>query len=52
MIEYVNESSTAANIKVVGIGGAGNNALNRMIAASISGVEFIALNTDSQQLKR
>ncbi|MCX5777305.1 MAG: cell division protein FtsZ [Candidatus Firestonebacteria bacterium] len=52
MIEFANDPSFAANIKVVGIGGAGNNALNRMIAASISGVEFIALNTDSQQLKR
>ena len=52
MIEFANDPSFAANIKVVGIGGAGNNALNRMIAASISGVEFIALNTDAQQLKR
>ena len=52
MIEFANDPSFAANIKVVGVGGAGNNALNRMIAAAISGVEFIALNTDAQQLKR
>ena len=52
MIEFVNEPSFSANIKVVGIGGAGNNALNRMIKAQISNVEFIAVNTDMQQLKR
>ncbi len=52
MIEFANEPSFSANIKVVGIGGAGNNALNRMIRAQISNVEFIAVNTDMQQLKR
>ena len=52
MIEFANEPSFAANIKVVGVGGAGNNALNRMIRAQISNVEFIAVNTDMQQLKR
>ncbi len=40
----------AANIKVVGIGGGGNAALNRMIEANIKGVEFIAVNTDAQAL--
>ncbi len=39
-----------ANIKVVGIGGGGNAALNRMMAAKIKGVEFIAVNTDAQAL--
>ncbi len=39
-----------ANIKVVGIGGGGNAALNRMIEANIKGVEFIAVNTDAQAL--
>ncbi|MDA1168883.1 MAG: cell division protein FtsZ [bacterium] len=39
-----------ANIKVVGIGGGGNAALNRMIQANIKGVEFIAVNTDAQAL--
>ena len=39
-----------ANIKVVGVGGGGNNAVNRMIEAELKGVEFIALNTDVQAL--
>lgn len=39
-----------AKIKVVGIGGAGSNALNRMIECGLSGVEFIAMNTDAQAL--
>lgn len=41
---------TFARIKVVGIGGSGGNALNRMIEARIHGVEFIAINTDAQAL--
>jgi len=40
-----------ANMKVVGIGGAGGNAVNRMIGAGLSGVDFIAINTDAQDLK-
>ncbi len=39
-----------AQIKVLGIGGGGSNAINRMIEASIQGVEFIAINTDAQAL--
>ncbi len=39
-----------ANIKVIGIGGGGNNAINRMIEAGLKGVEFIAVNTDRQAL--
>jgi len=39
-----------ANIKVIGIGGAGNNAINRMVEAGLKGVEFIAVNTDAQAL--
>lgn len=39
-----------ANIKVIGIGGGGNNAINRMIEAGLKGVEFIAVNTDAQAL--
>jgi len=42
--------SPIAKIKVIGIGGSGNNALNRMIKAQVSGVEFIAINTDAQAL--
>ena len=39
-----------ANIKVIGVGGGGNNAVNRMIDAGVSGVEFIAVNCDKQCL--
>ncbi|MFB0565684.1 MAG: cell division protein FtsZ [Candidatus Aminicenantaceae bacterium] len=45
------EERAGANIKVVGIGGGGGNAINRMIEIGIEGVEFIALNTDLQALK-
>lgn len=41
-----------ATIKVIGVGGAGNNAVNRMVEAGIKGVEFIAVNTDKQQLQK
>ena len=41
-----------AKIKVIGIGGAGGNAINNMIAAKLKGVEFVAANTDSQDLDR
>jgi cell division protein FtsZ len=41
-----------AKIKVIGIGGAGGNAINNMIAAKLKGVDFIAANTDSQDLER
>ena len=40
------------NIKVVGVGGGGTNAVNRMIASGVVGVEFIAINTDTQSLKK
>ena len=40
----------AATIKVIGVGGAGNNAVNRMVDAGIKGVDFIAVNTDRQAL--
>ena len=46
-----NEAESAAKIIVVGVGGAGNNAVNRMIDENIGGVEFIGVNTDSQALK-
>jgi len=41
---------TFAKIKVIGVGGAGNNAVTRMVAAKIHGVDFIAVNADAQQL--
>jgi cell division protein FtsZ len=40
-----------ANMKVVGVGGAGGNAINRMIDAGLGGVDFVTLNTDAQDLK-
>ena len=43
---------TGASIKVVGVGGGGSNAVNRMIAAGLDGVEFIVANTDVQALKQ
>ncbi|MEG4984204.1 cell division protein FtsZ [Microcoleus sp. BR0-C5] len=42
--------SSAAKIKVIGVGGGGGNAVNRMIASEVSGVEFWCVNTDSQAL--
>jgi cell division protein FtsZ len=45
------EGANQANIKVVGVGGGGGNAVNRMIAAGLSSVDFWALNTDAQVLK-
>ncbi len=50
--EFEDEQSNPAKLKVVGVGGAGGNAVNRMIDAELSGVEFIALNTDCQVLER
>ncbi len=44
------EETSEANIKVIGIGGGGGNAINRMIEAGVMGVEFIAINTDQQAL--
>ena len=46
-----NEADSAAKIIVVGVGGAGNNAVNRMIDENISGVEFIGINTDGQPFR-
>ena len=42
--------NNAANIKVIGVGGGGVNAVDRMIQDGLAGVEFIAVNTDGQQL--
>ena len=43
---------SGVNIKVVGVGGGGNNALNRMVNTGVRGVEFIAINTDTQALMK
>ena len=50
-IQYHDESQPNPRIKVIGVGGGGNNAVNRMIAAHVEGVEFIAANTDAQALE-
>jgi cell division protein FtsZ len=50
-IHYHDEIPHGAKIKVIGVGGGGNNAVNRMIAANVEGVEFIAANTDVQALQ-
>lgn len=50
MFEFDEVQSQFARIKVVGVGGGGQNAINRMIDAGLQGVEFAALNTDAQAL--
>ena len=51
MLEIMsNETESAAKIIVIGVGGAGNNAVNRMVEDTIAGGEFIAINTDKQAL--
>jgi cell division protein FtsZ len=50
-IQFHDETMRGAHIKVIGVGGGGSNAVNRMIQASMEGVEFIAANTDMQALK-
>ena len=48
--EVIPEITPVANIKVIGVGGGGSNAVNRMIKSNLKGVEFIAVNTDAQAL--
>jgi len=50
-IQFHDETRRNARIKVIGVGGGGNNAINRMIEANVQGVEFIAANTDVQALE-
>ncbi len=50
MLEFDTELDHLAKIKVIGVGGGGNNAVNRMIEHGVEGVEFIAVNTDAQAL--
>ena len=50
--EHDENCEYAVNIKVVGVGGGGVNAVNRMMASGVKGVEFIAVNTDKQSLKK
>ncbi len=49
--ELDEEFESGVNIKVVGVGGGGNNAVNRMITTNVRGVDFIAINTDKQALQ-
>ena len=46
-----NDAESAAKIIVLGVGGAGNNAVNRMVDENITGVEFVGINTDKQALQ-
>lgn len=50
MLDFELDPEQFANIKVIGVGGGGNNAVNRMISAGLKGVEFISVNTDAQAL--
>ncbi len=50
MFQFDTENTNPAQIKVIGVGGGGNNAVNRMIEADVKCVEFIAVNTDKQDL--
>jgi cell division protein FtsZ len=52
MLEFGEELRRCANIKVIGVGGGGNNAVNTMIKSGLKGVEFITANTDIQALEK
>ncbi len=52
IFEHDDTLESGVNIKVVGVGGGGNNAVNRMISTNIRGVEFVAINTDRQALRK
>ncbi|MFZ5596351.1 MAG: cell division protein FtsZ [Bacillota bacterium] len=51
MLDFELDLDQFANIKVIGVGGGGNNAVNRMITSGLKGVEFISVNTDAQALQ-
>lgn len=52
MLEFETNMNQLASIKVIGVGGGGNNAVNRMIEDGVEGVEFIAVNTDAQAINQ
>jgi cell division protein FtsZ len=52
VIELSQEASLEPKIKVIGVGGGGGNAINKMIEVKVEGVEFIAINTDAQDLEK
>src|SRR5688500_19629636 len=51
-LKLADETRTGARIKVVGVGGGGGNAVNRMVQVGLEGVEFIVANTDVQALQQ
>ncbi|MCB0306963.1 MAG: cell division protein FtsZ, partial [Calditrichaeota bacterium] len=51
-IEFDERAELNAKLKVIGVGGAGGNAINTMVNAGLSGVDFIAVNTDAQSLEQ
>ena len=51
LFEFDSLAEQKANLKVIGVGGAGGNAVNRMIQAGMSGVDFMVINTDAQDLE-
>jgi len=50
--EFNPDFIAGAKIIVIGVGGAGNNAVNRMISEGMNGVQFVAVNTDAQDLAK
>ena len=50
-VDFSEELRNGARIKVIGVGGGGGNAVNRMIAADVKGVDFLVANTDAQALR-
>ncbi len=51
MLEFIESAELSANIKVIGVGGGGSNAVNTMIQAGLTGTDFIVANTDAQALR-
>ena len=52
MLQFETGRDNSAVIKVIGVGGGGCNAVNRMIEAGLKGIQFIAVNTDKQALNK
>lgn len=52
LLDIVNDDFGVAKIKVIGVGGGGNNAVDRMVEEGVDGVEFVSVNTDKQALDR
>ena len=50
--EHDDTIDSVVKVKVIGVGGGGNNAVNRMITTNIQGVEFVSVNTDRQALRK